>query len=255
MLTRFAIAAILLFALLISACDSQPEPQQKAETPQQENLDTNKAKRELMVEQQIATRRIKDASVLAAMRKVPRHEFVPDKMKQYAYIDSPLPIGNKQTISQPYIVALMTSTLVLSGTEKILEIGTGSGYQAAVLAEIVPEVYTIEIVEELGKRAQKDLKRLKYDNVFVKIGDGYQGWPEHAPFDAIIITAAPERIPGPLLDQLAVGGRLVVPLGNQDTYQMLTRITRTKHSYEEESITYVRFVPMTGESEKQPSPK
>ncbi len=208
------------------------------------------AQREAMVSQQLAARGIRDASVLAAMRKVPRHEFLPDDMKIFSYIDSPVPIGHEQTISQPFIVALMTEALILSGTERVLEIGTGSGYQAAVLAEIAPEVYTIEIVEPLGKRARETLERLGCKRVHVKIGDGYRGWPEHAPFDAVIVTAAPEQVPQPLLDQLAMGGRLVVPVGAEGQVQWLKRYTKTPKGMSEKTLEAVQFVPMTGEAQR-----
>ena len=166
-----------------------------------------------MVREQIAGRDVRDPRVLAALAHVPRHELVPDEMREYAYEDRPLPIGHGQTISQPYVVAYMTEQLRLRGDERVLEIGTGSGYQAAVLAELAREVYSIEIVEELGERARADLARLGYSNVHVRVGDGYRGWPEQAPFDAIIVTAAPGHVPQPLIDQLAVGGRLVLPVG------------------------------------------
>lgn len=202
--------------------------------------------RKRMVDTQIIARGVKDSLVLNAMNKVPRHEFVPESHKKYSYIDDPLPIGSEQTISQPYIVALMTELLkVDNNTSRVLEIGTGSGYQAAVLAEIVKEVYTIEIIPELAERAEKDLKRLGYKNVFVKCGDGYRGWKEHSPFDAIIITAAPPKIPEPLIEQLQIGGRMVLPLG--DAYQELIVVIKTKDGYKTEENIPVRFVPMTGE--------
>ena len=198
-----------------------------------------------MVEDQIERRGIKDKKVLQAMRKVPRHEFVPDHLKKYAYADEPLPIGEDQTISQPYIVAYMTEHLHLEQGNKVLEIGTGSGYQAAVLAEIVDTVYTIEIVGVLAKSAQKTLQRLGYENVYVKVGDGYKGWPEHAPFDAIIITAAPTKIPEPLLEQLKTGGNMILPLG--DYSQELVLIEKNKTGFDRKPMLPVRFVPMTGE--------
>jgi len=204
--------------------------------------------RELMVERQIIARGIKDELVLEAMRKVPRHKFVPRSQLPYAYADHPLPIGEGQTISQPYIVALMTELLELKGDEKVLEIGTGSGYQAAVLAEIVKEVYTIEIIKPLADTARERLKALGYKNITVKCGDGYRGWTEHAPFDAIIVTAAPDHIPQPLVEQLKVGGRMVIPVGKY--YQELIRLTKTEHGVKRESIIPVRFVPMTGEAQK-----
>jgi len=177
--------------------------------------------RTLMVEKQLRSRDITDETVLRVMNKVPRHLFVPEDMRRQAYADHPLPIGEGQTISQPYIVALMTQWLKLTGVERTLEIGTGSGYQAAVLAEIIPQVYTIEIREKLGRRAEKVLEELGYRNVKVKIGDGYFGWEEYAPFDAIIITAAIDHVPPPLWDQLKEGGRMVMPLGSPFAVQSL----------------------------------
>ena len=198
-----------------------------------------------MVEDQIERRGVNNENVLEAMREVPRHEFVPDHLKKYAYSDEPLPIGEDQTISQPYIVAYMTEYLQLGGGDKVLEIGTGSGYQAAVLAEIVDTVYTIEIVEVLAKQAEKTLERLGYENVLVKRGDGYAGWPEHAPYDAIIITAAPTKIPQPLLEQLKIGGIMILPLG--DYSQELVLIEKNLKGFEQKTLLPVRFVPMTGE--------
>jgi protein-L-isoaspartate(D-aspartate) O-methyltransferase len=198
-----------------------------------------------MVEDQIKKRGVKDERVLNAMRHVPRHEFVPDHLKKYAYADEPLPIGEDQTISQPYIVAYMTEYLRLQENDKVLEIGTGSGYQAAVLAEIADSVFTIEIVDVLAEKAEKTLERLGYNNVLVKRGDGYAGWPEHAPFDAIIITAAPTKIPEPLKEQLKIGGYMILPLG--DYSQELVLLEKNKNDFERKSLLPVRFVPMTGE--------
>jgi protein-L-isoaspartate(D-aspartate) O-methyltransferase len=202
-----------------------------------------KNQRELMVENQLAQRGIKDKSVLEAMRKVPRHLLVPEKVRKYAYDDMPLPIGEGQTISQPYIVALMTELIKPQKNMKVLEIGTGSGYQAAVLAEIVEEVYTIEIFEGLGLRAERDLKSLGYKNIQVRIGDGYKGWPEAAPFDAIIVTAAPEQIPQPLIDQLAEGGRMIIPVGEEGKIQQLILGEKIKGKFKTRYISSVRFVP------------
>lgn len=193
---------------------------------------------------------IRDKRVLEAMRFVPRHEFIPRGQRRYAYYDSPLPIGRGQTISQPYIVALMTELVRPKPEDRILEIGTGSGYQAAVLAVMVKEVYTIEIVKPLARRAESDLKRLGYTNVHVLAGDGYRGWPDKAPFDGVIVTAAPERIPQPLLDQLKEGGRLVIPVGPM-SYQELVVIHKTERGPFREAVIPVRFVPMTGEVQKQ----
>jgi len=192
-----------------------------------------------------------DATVLEALRRVPRHEFVPPRLSGLAYADRPLPIGEGQTISQPYIVGLMTQVLDLQPTDELLEVGTGPGYQAAVLAEIVAEVYTIEIIGSLARRAEATLARLGYKNVHVRVGDGYRGWPEKAPFDAVIVTAAPDHVPEPLKQQLAVGARLVLPVGDRD--QELLLITRTPDGFEEERLTAVRFVPMTGEAMSRPS--
>ena len=204
--------------------------------------------REKMVTRQIEARGVKDARVLAAMRKVERHKFVTNRTITESYEDYPLPIGYGQTISQPYIVALMTELCRLKGNEKSLEIGTGSGYQAAVLSLLAREVYSIEIVEELGKSASKRLKELKYDNVKVRIGDGYKGWPEEAPFDVIILTASPPEIPETLLEQLKDGGILVAPVG--DFTQELVRVEKHDGKYSRETITYVRFVPMIHKKEK-----
>ena len=197
-----------------------------------------------MVAAQIEERGVRDPRTLAAMRKVPRHLFVPPQMVHDAYSDHPLPIGHGQTISQPYIVAFMTEALGLRGGETVLEVGTGSGYQAAVLAEIAARVYTIEIVAPLAEESRERLARLGYGNVEVRAGDGYQGWPERAPFDAVIVTAAASRVPEPLKEQLKDGGRLVIPVG--DSAQELVVITRRGTRYAEERVLPVRFVPMTG---------
>ena len=207
------------------------------------------ALREKMVETQIRARGVKEPRVLAAMLKVERHLFVPKKLQSQAYQDHPLPIGESQTISQPYIVALMTELLVLKGGEKVLEIGTGSGYQAAILAELVKEVYTIEIVESLASSARKKLDELGYRNIQVRAGDGYKGWPEAAPFDAVIVTAAPDHIPQPLIDQLKEGGRLVIPVGSG--YQTLKKMMRKGGKIETQDVIPVLFVPMTGEGVKK----
>ncbi|HOJ27670.1 MAG TPA: protein-L-isoaspartate(D-aspartate) O-methyltransferase [Spirochaetota bacterium] len=199
--------------------------------------------RELMVKKQIEARGIRDPRVLQAMLQVERHKFVPELSIPQAYEDHPLPIGYGQTISQPYIVALMTELCELDGSEKVLEIGTGSGYQAAILSLLAKEVFTIEIVEPLGKQAALRLKSLGYKNVTVKIGDGYKGWPEHAPFDVIMLTAAPPTVPDALLSQLKEdGGILVAPVG--DYHQELVKIVRNGNNYSQKVITYVRFVPM-----------
>jgi protein-L-isoaspartate(D-aspartate) O-methyltransferase len=204
-----------------------------------------------MVDWQIEARSIKDPNVLMAMRVVPRHFFVRPTEQRFAYNDNPLPIGNGQTISQPYIVAFMTEALRLTRDSKVLEIGTGSGYQAAVCAEIAKAVYTIEIVDELAQSAKKRLKELGYRNVFVKAGDGYYGWPEHAPFDAIIGTAAAGRIPKPLIDQLKPGGRMILPFGSPKGFQYLVLITKDKNgNISRRNLMPVQFVPMTGQIQK-----
>ncbi len=200
--------------------------------------------RESMVDRQIAAMGIEDPRVLEAMRKVPRHLFVPERYRALSYRDHPLPIGEDQTISQPYIVAFMTEALNLRPEDRVLEIGTGSGYQAAILAELVKEVYTIEIIEKLGKRARQTLDTLGYKNIWVKIGDGYKGWPENAPFDAIIVTCAPEQIPEALVRQLDEGGRMIIPVGRQGTVQKLVRAVKKKGRIVAKDVMYVRFVPM-----------
>ena len=199
--------------------------------------------RESMVKKQIEARGIEDRATLAAMRKVPRHSFVPDEQVSKAYNDNPLPIGYGQTISQPYIVAYMTEIVKPKPNYKVLEIGTGSGYQAPVLAEIVQKVYTIEIVTELGKQATTRLKNLNYKNVEVKIADGYHGWKEHAPFDAIVVTAAAEYIPPPLKEQLKDGGRMIIPVGSPFMTQQLMLIEKKGNTYRTTNMIPVRFVP------------
>ena len=202
-----------------------------------------------MVEQQLLARDITDPRVVRAMRRVPRERFVPPDQRQRAYEDRPLPIGHRQTISQPYIVAYMTQALRLTPDAKVLEVGTGSGYQAAVLAELAAAVYSIEIITQLAERARDTLAELGYANVQVRQGDGYAGWPEQAPFDAIMVTAAPDHVPQPLVDQLAVGGRLVIPVGQNR--QTLTILTRTEDGVEQDTTLPVLFVPMTGEAERR----
>jgi len=201
-------------------------------------------KRRRMVREQIQARDVRDLRVLKAMEKVPRHLFVPEAMLEQAYEDSPLPIGHKQTISQPYTVAVMTEALELLGTEKVLEIGTGSGYQAAILAELVKQVYTIEILPGLASSAAARLKALGYKNVQVRAGDGYRGWPEQAPFDGIIVTAGATHIPQPLVDQLREGGRLVIPVDVSPGMQELLQCWKEKGKLIKKSIAPVRFVPL-----------
>ncbi|HEX5042769.1 MAG TPA: protein-L-isoaspartate(D-aspartate) O-methyltransferase [Candidatus Polarisedimenticolaceae bacterium] len=227
-------AALTVLLLLAAPAPATPRPEAEA--------------RRRMVDQQIVARGVTDPRVLDAMRKVPRHELVPRDVRSQAYADWPLPIGEGQTISQPYIVAFMTEQLRLKGGERVLEVGTGSGYQAAVLAELAAEVYTIEIVPALAKRAATDLARLGYHNVFVREGDGYRGWPEKAPFDAIVVTAAPPEVPAPLIEQLKPGGRLVLPVG--EDYQELVLITKQADGVQRRRLLPVRFVPMTGEAQK-----
>ncbi|MCB9858357.1 MAG: protein-L-isoaspartate(D-aspartate) O-methyltransferase [Phycisphaerales bacterium] len=207
--------------------------------------------RQHMVESQVRARGVRDPRVLAAMGNVPRHWFVPTGDQASAYADRPLPIGEGQTISQPYIVALMTELIELDPGDKVLEIGTGSGYQAAVLSELTDEVYTIEIVEPLARRAIEVFNARGYSNIHARIGDGYRGWPEAAPFDAIIVTCAPEEIPEPLVEQLAPNGRLCIPVGpNDNRGQQLVVVTKQPNGkLRRESKTAVRFVPMTGEAE------
>jgi protein-L-isoaspartate(D-aspartate) O-methyltransferase len=205
-----------------------------------------------MVVEQLEARDITDARVLTAMRSVPRHELVPADRRDEAYEDTPVPIGHGQTISQPYIVALMTQLARVGPGDRVLEVGTGSGYQAAVLAACGAEVWTIEIVDALAKRATHDLARLGFDRVHVRSGDGYRGWPEHAPFDAVVVTAAPPSVPAPLLEQLRVGGRLVIPVGEVGAVQSLEVHRRTETGITVERVTLVRFVPMTGEAQHAP---
>lgn len=207
--------------------------------------DQYKSARERMVKTQIEARGIKNPLILEAMRNVPRHKLVPENQRQNAYSDRPLAIGDGQTISQPYIVAYMTNLLDPKKGMKVLEIGTGSGYQAAVLAEIASEVYTVEIIEKLGRRAEKDLQEMGYDNIQVKIGDGYAGWEEHAPFDAILVTAAAPEIPQPLIDQLKVGGRMIIPVGPVAQTQELVMVEKTKDEVKTKNLLPVRFVPFT----------
>ncbi len=247
-------------AALLAACVSKPSPSAHrpdatmvpvTTAPVHEAPVDFAALRARMVDTQIAARGIDDARVLAAMRKVPRHEFVPAALAAHAYEDHAMSIGEGQTISQPYIVALMTALARLEPRARVLEVGTGSGYQAAILAELAGEVYSIEIVEPLARRAAARLARLGYAHVHLRTGDGYVGWPEAAPFDAIIVTAAPPRVPEPLRQQLRVGGRLIVPVGGQDDAQELMVITRTGEArWQEQRGTSVSFVPMTGEAQK-----
>jgi protein-L-isoaspartate(D-aspartate) O-methyltransferase len=212
------------------------------------SFDETQPDREKMVRDQIIARGVRDPVVLQAMRMVPRHEFVPSAVRNLAYEDSPLPIGEGQTISQPYIVALMTELADLRKGERVLEVGTGSGYQAAVLAEVGATVYSIEILSSLAQTTKVNLKRLGYGRIFTRIGDGYRGWSEAAPFHAIVVTAAPPKIPEPLKQQLAVGGKMVIPVGGIN--QNLLVITRTLDGFSQRTVIPVRFVPMTGKAQE-----
>jgi protein-L-isoaspartate(D-aspartate) O-methyltransferase len=218
-----------------------PNPSVQAES------DDRLEERMSMVEQQIRRRGVTDQDVLEAMERVPRHEFVPVEYQAQAYADRPLPIGYGQTISQPYIVALMTELLQLKTTDRVLEIGTGSGYQAAILGEIVGEVYTVEIVEALAVEARARLERLGCTNVHTLHADGYYGWKEHAPYDAIIVTAAPDHIPQPLVQQLKEGAKLVIPVGPPGGYQTLWQVSKSGDEVIKRNVTGVLFVPLTGE--------
>ncbi|MDR3682133.1 MAG: protein-L-isoaspartate(D-aspartate) O-methyltransferase [Geothrix sp.] len=224
--------------LALGGFDPEPAPPKAAEEAAFE------AARTRMVRDQIAARGVREDRVLAAMAQVPRHEFVPASKRAQAYEDGPLPIGHGQTISQPYIVAFMTAALDPKPTDRVLEIGTGSGYQAAVLSRLVAEVYSIEIVGPLARRAEADLQRLGFRNVKVRLGDGTLGWPGAAPFDAVIVTCAPERIPRALVEQLKVGGRMIVPVGPAEGVQELYLLRRHPEGMETQAVLPVRFVPM-----------
>ncbi|OGP84447.1 MAG: protein-L-isoaspartate O-methyltransferase [Deltaproteobacteria bacterium RBG_16_54_11] len=227
---------IIAFSLFLLTCSQQHGEE-----------DLYQAARRRMVKEDIQKRGIDDQRILQAMLKVKRHLFVPESYRPMAYADRPLPIGEGQTISQPYIVALMTYHLHLKPDDKVLEIGTGSGYQAAVLAELAKEVYSIEIIEQLARTAHERLQALGYTNVQVKSGDGFFGWPTHAPYDAVIITCATPTIPERLVEQLGEGGRMVLPLGAERFHQSLTVVTKRGGKIERRLITDVVFVPMTGE--------
>ena len=243
--------ALISLSVAVSCVSDPSIKQQRHENSSRVPL-TQKAswlnERQLMVDRQIRRRGVQDPRVLAAMRTVPRHRFVPAQLQKDAYADTPLPIGFDQTISQPYIVAYMTEALQLPPDATVLEIGTGSGYQAAVLAELASSVYSIEIVPELAQRSKRLLNALSYDNVHVRTGDGYDGWPEAAPFDGIIATAAPDHVPPDLVAQLAVGARLVIPVGR--LAQEIRVVTKTTDGPISETTIPVRFVPMTGEAQR-----
>jgi protein-L-isoaspartate(D-aspartate) O-methyltransferase len=230
-------ASVVASLAIVAACDGAAAGRQSAAT-------TFERARTQMVDEQLAGRDIKDPRVLAAMKRVPRHEFVPEALRGVAYEDSPLPIGHEQTISQPYIVAYMTEALELEPTHRVLEIGSGSGYQAAILGELAKEVYTIEIVEPLADRARQVLDQLGYANVHVRTGNGYLGWPEQAPFDRVMVTAAPDAIPPALIEQLKIGGLMAIPVGTGN--QELRILRRTEKGMETLRTLPVRFVPMTG---------
>jgi len=257
-LRRVALAIVLAAAATAGMAAQRPN-ELRTTPPQRNPLQANQgtpvqsndpwaAPRHDMVELQIRERGVHQPEVLRAMEAVPRHLFIPEEHRDQAYSDAPQPIGWGQTISQPYIVALMTELLELRPGDKVLEIGTGSGYHAAVLSRVAGEVYSIEILDPLGKQAKSTLRQLGYDNVHVKVGDGYQGWPDEQPFDAIILTAAPPKIPQPLVDQLKVGGRMVVPVGS--FVQDLMLLTKTSRGIERRTVAPVRFVPMTGEVQR-----
>ena len=238
---------VVLACLLAAMACAGVGPGQQARvdtnpTTRQDN-DAFARRRDAMVASQIEARGVSSPAVLAALRKVPRHLFVPPDLVGEAYDDGPLPIGHHQTISQPYIVAYMSDVLDLDRSHKVLEIGTGSGYQAAVLGELAGQVFTIEIVPQLGERARELLARLDYRNVHVRVGDGYLGWPEQAPFDRVLVTAAPDHVPPPLVDQLAVGGRMVIPVGTWN--QEIVILSKTSTGVVERRTIPVRFVPLT----------
>jgi len=233
---RKAIVAMAALMMLIAYCFADEE---------------GFAKARLRLVDLIRDQGIKDENVLKAMSAVPRHFFVPPSLSNMAYLDIPLPIDEGQSISQPYIVAFMTEQAKIKPGDKVLEVGTGSGYQAAVLAQMGAEVYTIEIIPSLAKSAEQRLKQLNFKKIAVRCGDGYKGWPEKAPFAAIIVTAAPNHVPKPLIDQLAVGGRLVIPIGPEGGIQSLKIITKTAEGMTVSDVMPVRFVPMTGEGVKE----
>ena len=241
----FLVITLIIFILISNGNNIEEKKEINSEVDKYAQL------RKSMVEQQLKIRDINDEKVLDVMGEVERHKFVPPNLVNNAYDDNPLPIGYGQTISQPYMVALMTQTLDVNENDRVLEIGTGSGYQAAILAELVKEVYTIEIVKELAYAADTRLNKLGYKNIRVKNADGYFGWEEFAPYDAIIVTAAANHIPPPLLQQLKDDGKLVIPLGSTLTFQTLTLVTKKDADLETDFITGVRFVPLTGEAQKK----
>jgi protein-L-isoaspartate(D-aspartate) O-methyltransferase len=239
LMRRLALRFLIVAALGIASCHRTDPP-----------VADLASERQRMVMEQLMPRGIHEERVLAAMSKVPREEFVPQDWRAPSYTDQPLPIGYGQTISQPFIVAFMTEQLRLAPGDRVLEIGTGSGYQAAILAEIGAKVYSIEIIEALAKTAEATLERLGYKNVHVKVGDGYRGWPEHAPFDAVIVTCAPDHVPQPLVDQLKEGGRMIIPVGGFGD-QELYLLEKKNGQLEQRAVLPVRFVPMAGEAEER----
>jgi len=245
-----AIAALCIIILLTLCTEAQVVREGGRHWVEKAVPNLDEARRR-MVEHDLRGRGIRDEKVLEAMGRIRREEFVDESLREMAYADTPLPIGEGQTISQPYVVALMTEALKLRGREKVLEVGTGSGYQAAVLAELAREVYTIEIRSKLASSAEERLRRLGYENVKVKHGDGYFGWEEHAPFDAIMVTAAVDHVPPPLLTQLKDGGRLILPLGSTSYYQTLTLIEKNGTELKVRQLEGVVFVPLIGEAEKR----
>lgn len=251
-IAAWVLAVATLSLAVLAAVQSQPPADNSIDQPESKSVKPNhrndSAAREQMIETQLASRDIDDPQVLKAMREVERHRFVPPDLRDQAYEDRPLPIGFGQTISQPYIVAFMTQILQLKKTDRVLEIGTGSGYQAAVLSRLVDQVYTIEIVPQLAERSRRALAVSEYDNVHVRSGDGYQGWEEQSPFDAIIVTCAPDQIPQPLVDQLADGGRMIIPVGEPNGAQQLILLEKESGELKRRAVLPVRFVPMTGQS-------
>lgn len=246
---KFLLFAMLVLATAVSCAEAPDEADSRPQANTQQIDESGHSRSRMrMVEQHLAGRDIENERVLAAMKRVPRHRFVPEELQHRAYSDSPLPIGDGQTISQPYVVALMTQLAEPDAEDKALDIGTGSGYQAAVLAELVDEVYSLEIVEPLATEARERLETLGYENVIVRQGDGYRGWPEEAPFDIIIVAAAPGKVPQPLVEQLAPGGKMVIPVGNW--FQNLLLIEKaTDGTVSRQKLTPVSFVPMTGEAQ------
>jgi len=243
------IILLILFTKPSHREDAFTEPDESYNTAEQET-DEYAVARKSMVDTQLRVRDVTDEKVLKVMEKVPRHAYMPVNMRQYSYEDHPVPIGYGQTISQPYIVALMTQELDVDEDDRVLEIGTGSGYQASVLAELVDEVYTIEIIWDLAVGANQTIKQQGYENIFVKYGDGYYGWPDKAPFDAIIVTAAANHIPPQLLNQLKDGGKLIIPLGETLRFQTLTIVKKSGDDLDTRFITGVRFVPLTGKAQE-----